>query len=345
MDAITSRPESDTSARAILSLGEIAEELKVDRPIGELEQVEASAKALISSALLSKRLSGNEAIHLAAIVRDLGFLRKYKSYAVKAAHLLGYSIFLQRPREGFSFQIHRDHKVELFHILATHSGARVFICPYSEWRKMYEPSRFTRWLGGASDVEYDRHSLVPRVGDVFRIDQLEMVHTVIGCDLEEYANTSVDMVTRLHDQNSGRPIPPEFNAAYVADRLHSVVLPDVSHAVTGNGMRTPIPEQVIAHGETVRVLSDEPIMARIRSVSSTAPGRIRRTEEAALALHLWRGTATLRVHDGDRGTLPLLLPKGSITLIAPHCSWSMESVDQLTWSEQEILPSEALARA
>lgn len=344
MNPTTGPPVSDAPARALLSLGEIAEELKRDRPIAELEQLETAAKALIGSALLSERLSARDAIHLAAIVRDLGFLRKYKPYAVKAAHLLGYSIFLQRPAEGFSFQIHRDHKVEVFHILATHSGARVFICPYSEWRQVYEPGRFARWLAGASDAAYDRYSVSPQVGDVYRIDQLETVHTVIGCDLEEYANTSFDMVTRLHDQNSGRPIPPEFQTTYVAERLRSLVLPDASYSVSGNGQRTPIPEEVVAYGETVRVLSDAPIAARIRSVTPNAPARIRRTEEAALALHLWQGSATLRVHD-DGETPPLPLPKGSITLISPHCSWSMDSVERLTWSEQEILPREALAGA
>ena len=332
-----------TPARALLGLTEIAEELKTDRPIAELEQLEADAKALIGTTLLSERLSARDAIHLAAIVRDLGFLRKYKSYAVKAAHILGYSIFLQRPAEGFSFQIHRDHKVEVFHILATHAGAKVFICPYTEWCKGYEPDRFARWLAGASDAEYDRHAVIPRAGDVYRIDQLETVHTVIGCDLEEYANTSFDMVTRLHDQNSGRPIPPEFQASYVAERLRNLVLPDASYSVSANGVRTPIPEQTVAYGETVRVLSDAPITARIRSVSPNGPGRIRQTGEAALALNLWHGSAALRVHDEEGGIPPLLLLQGGITLIPPHCSWSVDSDEKLTWSEQEILPAEALA--
>lgn len=332
---------SGAPAPALRCLRELSGDLKADRPIADLEELEARAKALTRSALASQPLSARDAIQLAEIVRDIGLLRKYKPYAVKAAHLLGYSIFLQRPGEGFSFQIHETHKVEVFHILAAHPGAIVFICPYSEWRKVYEPERFARWLAGEGDPDYDRYSVVPRAGDVFRIDQLETVHTVLGCDLEEYANTSTDMVTRLHDQNRGRPIPAEFGLDYVTEHLRGLVLPDTSHSVAAGGTRTPIPERIVASGESVRVLSDAPIAARIRTVTAAAHRRPRRTGAAALALHLWRGSATLRI-DGEEAP-ELLLPKGSVTLIPPHSSWSMDGVGELTWSEQEILPSEALA--
>ena len=46
---------------------------------------------------------------------------KYKSYAVKAATPLGYSIFLQNQGQGFSFQQHLVHKLEGF-IQASRAG-------------------------------------------------------------------------------------------------------------------------------------------------------------------------------------------------------------------------------
>jgi len=43
---------------------------------------------------------------------------------------------------------------------------------------------------------------------VFIISELGVVHTVMGCVLEEYATVSTDMVERLHDQNIGRRFHP-----------------------------------------------------------------------------------------------------------------------------------------
>ena len=48
--------------------------------------------------------------------------------------------------------------------------------------------------------------LRPAPGDVMVIDDLGVVHAVIGCVLEEYATTSNDAVLRLHDQNVGEAV-------------------------------------------------------------------------------------------------------------------------------------------
>ena len=46
----------------------------------------------------------------------------------------------------------------------------------------------------------------PHAGDVMVIDDLRVVHAVLGSVLEEFATTSNDAVLRLHDQNKGEVV-------------------------------------------------------------------------------------------------------------------------------------------
>ena len=112
-------------------------------------------------------------------------------------------MFLQRPGEGFSFQQHIEHKTELFYVLDVLPGGYVFLCDFEEWQRVYDRDEFLAWLGGTPDARYERWKLVPQPGDVIIIDKLNVVHTVIGCTLVEFATVSTDMVDRLHDQNQG----------------------------------------------------------------------------------------------------------------------------------------------
>ena len=88
-----------------------------------------------------EKIARYDARKLASLMKDIGLFFKYKPYAVKASHPLGYSIFLQRPLEGFSFQNHLEHKTEVFHILEVMPGGFVFLCKYEDWQKHYEPHR------------------------------------------------------------------------------------------------------------------------------------------------------------------------------------------------------------
>ena len=72
---------------------EIAEQ---NLPIEQLERLERVLKQIWINALAGQ-LTGPEARELATTSKQLGLLRKYKPYAVKAASPLGYSVFLQRP--------------------------------------------------------------------------------------------------------------------------------------------------------------------------------------------------------------------------------------------------------
>src|SRR5262245_40666827 len=202
-----------------------------DRPIAEVERAETVLKAVLRS-LLGGPVSGEVARDVARFQQRLGFTYKFKSYAVKATTPLGYTVFLQRPREGFSFQCHLEHKVELFHIVDVLPGGFVFVCGLEEWRRSYDRAAFDAWLGGKPDARYDRFRYVPRPGDVVLIDSLGIVHTALGCILEEYATVSTDMVERLHDQNLGKPTPPEFTARNAAEIVRGLTMPTGARLVS-----------------------------------------------------------------------------------------------------------------
>src|SRR5215470_8892980 len=76
----------------------LVDALRADSPISVLEASERQLKEILTRELAAP-LDGSRIRALATFQQDLGFLLKYKSYAVKAASPLGYSVFLQRPGE------------------------------------------------------------------------------------------------------------------------------------------------------------------------------------------------------------------------------------------------------
>ena len=200
----------------IRSLPVLVEFLHEDLPIERTERLEALVK-LVLRETLNGPISGEEARSIARFQKELGFVLKYKSYAIKASAPLGYSIFLQKDGEGFSFQRHVEHKLEVFHILSVKPGGYVFLCDFEDWKRSYTKDSFERWLAGENNPAYDRYKFVPAPGDVFVISTLGVVHTVVGCVLEEFATVSTDMVDRLHDQNAGKKIPADFTRAFAED--------------------------------------------------------------------------------------------------------------------------------
>jgi hypothetical protein len=211
--------------------------LHEDLPIEQTERLEARYKKILRSKLTAP-MSGPDARELCRLQKELGFVLKYKSYAVKAATPFGYSIFLQNEREGFSFQRHVEHKLEVFHILSVKPGGYVFLCDYEDWKRVYEKESFERWLAGEANEAYHRYKFVPDPGDVFVISELGVVHTVVGCLLEEFATVSTDMVERLHDQNAGRPIPADFTRASSEKIMRTLEAPTRNRLVEGFGNRS-----------------------------------------------------------------------------------------------------------
>src|SRR3954469_14723401 len=125
----------------------LGDALRADSLIAVLEQSERQLKQILARELAAP-MGGPRMRALASFQQDLGFLLKYKSYAVKAASPLGYSVFLQQPGEGFSFQQHVTHKTEIFHILDVLPGGFVFLCDFDDWKRIYDRESFLAWMNG-----------------------------------------------------------------------------------------------------------------------------------------------------------------------------------------------------
>ncbi|MGO9241505.1 MAG: cupin domain-containing protein [Bryobacteraceae bacterium] len=325
----------------------LVELLREDAPIERTERLEALYKQVLR-ALLTRPISGPDARQVARYQRQLGFVLKYKSYAIKAATPLGYSIFLQSPGQGFSFQHHLVHKLEVFHILAVQPGGFVFLCDYQEWQQVYERRAFENWLGGAPNPAYERFKFVPDPGDVFVISELGVVHTVVGCVLEEYATVSTDMVRRLHDQNEGRLIPASFTRANAERALRAIEPPPRNRLVRGFGSHEiePIDPVAIPGGEQV-LLCDSFVKAacyRIRPRSETALA-CEATRAVMLRLASGHGSVVLADSDELGDAAPgVEFERGDLILIPPgiHYAVRNESAEECAFSEQCIAPEVAL---
>jgi len=328
------------------SLPVLGEFLREDAPIGETERLEALYKRILG-AKLSKPMSGPDARKVARFHKELGFILKYKSYAVKAATPFGYSIFLQNEREGFSFQRHVEHKLEVFHILEVKPGGYVFLCDFEDWKRVYEKQAFERWLAGEANETYDQYRFVPQPGDVFVISELGVVHTVVGCVLDEFATVSTDMVERLHDQNAGRSIPASFTRANSEKILREIEPPARNRLIKGFGDRiiTAIEPVAIEGGERT-ILCDSFVRAarcRLNPGGETAPGR---EENRALILRFFSGSGSVMIADtSESGSSNgwVEVGRGDLILIPPslHHSVKNEGASDLYYSEHCIAPDVA----
>jgi quercetin dioxygenase-like cupin family protein len=337
------------SADAPAPWAPLVEALRADSPIAVLEQSERQLKQILMSELAGP-LDGPRIRALASFQRDLGFLLKYKSYAVKAASPLGYSVFLQRPGEGFSFQQHVTHKTEIFYILDVLPGGFVFLCDFADWQRVYEREAFLAWLNGAPDDRYERFKFVPRPGDVIVIERLSVVHSVAGCVLVEFATVSTDMVDRLHDQNEGRKIPAEFTRAFSEDRIARLAPPDVAHQVTlgpSGWSRAEIPSHPIRGGRKTTLGDDERFSASLIRVDAGGQTETVSSPDRAISVHVVSGTGRLLLGTAEemRAAPPpgLAARAGELFLIAPHAHYALvnDGAAPLVVAEHRISPAVA----
>jgi len=181
------------------------EVLRVPRPIDQVEGVELLAKLLWDDVLRGID-SDPELIRLAIdFFRGMGFLYKYKSYGVKVATPFGYSLFVLEDGKGFSFQLHAARKLEAFHILETAKSSFVYLSTEAEWYESGAREAQEWALSGRLQPE-SVCAYRPASGDVIEVGQTKLVHTVVGCVLEEFATCSTDTVVRLFDQNAGQAV-------------------------------------------------------------------------------------------------------------------------------------------
>lgn len=292
-------------------------------------------------------MSGPDARRLAQFQKELGFILKYKSYAIKAATPVGYSIFLQNEREGFSFQRHIVHKLEVFHILSIKPGGYVFLCDSADWDRIYEKNSFERWLNGEPYAAYDRYRFVPERGDVFIISELGVVHTVIGCVLEEYATVSTDMVDRLHDQNIGKKIPANFNRANADVMLREIEPAVRNRLVQGLGEKRiePIRPELVEGGERT-LLCDSFVKAARYVIEPGKQTALASDDSRAVLLRMYNGRGTVVVADSSEcgASMPWLpFERGDLFLIPPGIRYAVrsESGGHVCYSEHSLVPEVA----
>jgi mannose-6-phosphate isomerase-like protein (cupin superfamily) len=334
----------------LAALPVLAEKLTADAPIDVVERFEDILKAILLRGL-SGGVPGATAREVARFQQEIGFLFKYKSYAVKCATPLGYSVFFQRPGEGFSFQRHVTRKTEVFHILEVLPGGCAFVCRYDDWVRAYEPAAFAAWLAGGEDPRYDAFRFDVRPGDVFVIDQLNVVHTVVGCVLEEFATVSTDMVDRLYDQNLGKPMPAEFDRAWSRERLATFAYPPATRLLALGGREptsTPV-QPVRTSGGSVRTLADTFVLARHHVVDPGRKTDLEHDDERAAILHVTGGSGRVIVADADEAAFatPPSLPvaRADVLLIPPGTRFGFvnESDTPFELSEHRITLAAALA--
>ncbi len=337
-------------AAGLEALPVLAGHLAADSTIDVLERFESILKSVLLEGL-SEGVAGPTARRVARFQQELGFLFKYKSYAIKCATPLGYSIFLQREREGFSFQRHVTRKTEVFHILSAPPGAYAFVCGYDEWARSYDADAFAAWLDGRADDRYDRFRFDVQPGDVFIIDQLNVVHTVVGCVLEEFATVSTDMVDRLHDQNAGHPIPATFERRYAQYRLESLAFPTGARhlALAGPETRaTPIDPEPVRGGRLLR-LADSFVVASRHLVDAGGTTDVQHDDERAAILHVTAGSGWVVIADRDEIEYPnppsLAVRKADTLLIAPGLRYALiaDAGGPFELSEHRITLEAALA--
>jgi mannose-6-phosphate isomerase-like protein (cupin superfamily) len=328
------------------ALAALVEQLRTDSPIAVLEGAERQLKSILHREMAAPP-DGAAMRELASLQQQLGFLLKYKSYAVKAASPLGYSVFLQQPGEGFSFQQHVVHKTEMFYFLDVLPGGFVFLCDFAEWQRIYDRDAFLAWLDGKPDARYERWRFVPQPGDVIVIDRLNVVHSVIGCTLAEFATVSTDMVDRLHDQNEKRPVPAEFTRKLTEGRLRGLAWPDTAHRVTtGTGgtagySRRVIPPERVTGG--VRTALDEGVVsASTYRFDAGAASGVSVDPVRATSLHVVHGSGRLVLGEASEVARPspptLEARAGDLFFVAPGAYYRFINDDgePLTVAEHRI---------
>jgi mannose-6-phosphate isomerase-like protein (cupin superfamily) len=190
---------------------------------------------------------------------------------------------------------------------------------------------------------------MPEPGDVIVIDKLNVVHSVIGCTLVEFATVSTDMVDRLHDQNRGHEIPPEYSRDFTEDRLRHLSWPDASQRVTferGGWCRRSIPALPIKGGVRT-VFDDGDIGAASFRIDPGAGSDLNMERERAVCLHVVDGAGRLVL--GDEGEVRRVSPPtltaraGDLFFVAPgaHYGFVNDGTAPLTVAEHKILSSTA----
>lgn len=349
LDAICDGAEGpafdDTAVAWRDALPVVAAYLRRPLRIERIERIEALFKRYLQNAF-AERLSGEDARFVAEVSKTVGFILKFKPYGVKCATPLGYSIFFLRPGMGFSFQRHRTRKTELFHMLQTLERGQVYISTSKEWEAAYDKDAFNRWLDGAPDAQFQAYSRRPDPGDVYLVTELDTVHSVLGCVLEEFATVSTDMVDRLHDQNSGRSDSHFVDPATVAAWLSQLPRP-LPHLCWASLTVEPQPLAArVENGVAQVVLADtSEFLAERFDIDGNATFRIAADPQRARSLFCLGGRCRVALQaDGDaRAAESVELSSGDVIIVPPAIAAVIVADEKTSLSSHTIRPALALA--
>jgi len=186
---------------------------------------------------------------------------------------------------------------------------------------------------------------VPSPGDVFVVNDLNIVHTVIGCVLEEFANVSADMVDRLYDQNlaNREQIPQKFTNEYAKERLMELEYTPPKRLVDFRKDWEAEPlkkEDVQGVIKTIIVDSDN-----FSSLSYTFPPNHTSEQMTDLnrhiSLYVWKGEGEIKIGDHSEwksGTPPSIhISKGDLLFIPANQLYKIISFSSpLTITEHHI---------
>jgi mannose-6-phosphate isomerase-like protein (cupin superfamily) len=350
-DHISGAPDREVLRKiedyGILSLPILKDFLSQDRDFDAVESMEKVLKTILRKEL-SGKVSGDLARRLAVFHKDVGLILKYKSYSVKACTPLGYSIFPQNPGEGFSFQRHISHKTEAFHIVKTHPRAYVFFCTYSDWVQNYDQEAFALWLEGNCDPRYDRFRFIPRPGDIFILDRQDIVHSAIGCMVEEFADTSSDKVDRLHDQNLGRSIPSHFCRNYAVQQLLSFDYPKSNRLIDIHSHKSleVFPRRI--REALVVPIAENGIKAAHYTIEAKGSAGIQVDEERHTSIYVTKGSGKVvvgEIHEVKCSSPPAIeVATGNVLFIPAgiYYEYVADESDSLELSEHKVSATSAL---
>jgi len=230
-------------------------------------------------------------------------------------------------------------------VLEALPGAFALICGLDEWNAGYDREAFSRWLEGAPHPLYESWRIPLAPGDVLCLEKTGIVHTVIGCTLEEFATISTDLVDRLHDQNAGDPIPASYRRERVLALLQELPAPPASRQIAlPDHRRLPLEPHGFAGGEIV-TLGEVPGLtaSRLRLESGRQSPRFD-SGDKALALFTSRADAHLLLGSPEETDPPALeLPRGAATMIPPGMRYQLAALDrEVELSLHAIQPDVAL---
>jgi mannose-6-phosphate isomerase-like protein (cupin superfamily) len=317
-EAVASSPESEPGLFDVwddAKLESIITALSVPRPIREVEAVEAWIK---KSWLDLGPDTFNTRTHarFTEFFLQLGVLPKYKSYGVKYATPFGYSLFDLQNNSGFSIQLHEAAKIEAFHVLGVHPQAFILLCAVNEWEK-HGRDMIDLWVSG--HPENSPLAYRPQVGDVAVIQDLSTVHTVVGCLVEEFATSSYDVVSRLHDQNAGTAVTLPSAHISLFDVLKTAIAIEPRRRVCRNGEWRGAE---IAPGSThITNLPDMGLVATHVVLSHSAPIAEAVGQSSVLTVVVLTGRIELDVEGAK-----FAMRAGDITALAPGANYTITSV-------------------